>query len=280
VTARRFAQVDVFAEGPLAGNPLAVVLNSSGLVEADLLAFARWTNLSETTFVLPPSDARADYAVRIFTPDGELPFAGHPTLGTAHAWLGAGGVPNDPSMIVQECGVGLVDIRRDGELLAFRAPDLRRSGPLDVGTVDRIVAALRIDYSEVVDHRWADNGPHWACVRLRDAQRVLDLEPDLSLAPELEIGVVGLYPAGARHAYEVRAFAHTLPGGEDPVTGSLNAGIAQWLLGDGIVSGSWTAGQGSRRQRDGVVHLVAEPDGTVWVGGAVRTIVDGTVDLG
>jgi PhzF family phenazine biosynthesis protein len=279
VTPRRFAQVDVFAETPLTGNPLAVVFDAEGLDDAALLAFTRWTNLSEAAFILPPTEPDADYRVRIFTAGGELPFAGHPTLGTAHAWLAAGGVPRDPSRIVQECGVGLVDIRRDGERLAFRAPELQRTGPIDEQHLGRIVAALRVNRDDIVAHAWTDNGPGWATVELRDAEMVLALEPDISEYPDLEIGVVGLYPRGHRHAYEVRAFSASLASAEDPVTGSLNAGVAQWLRSRGVVDGEWTAGQGSRVGRDGVVHLRAEDDGTIWVGGGSVTVVNGSVVL-
>ena len=241
---RAFAQVDVFGSRPYAGNPLAVVLDAEGLDDAALQDVARWTNLSETTFVLPPTTPEADYRVRIMTPGGELPFAGHPTLGTAHAWLAHGGTPRQADRVVQECGAGLVDVHRAGSELAFTAPPLVRTGPLDDADLDRLVAALGITRADVVGHQWVDNGPGWAAVRLRSAEQVRALKPDWSHAPDAKVGVIGWHEDGGEHLYETRAFVPGLSVGEDPVTGSLNAGIAQWLAGEGEVPHRWSVTQG------------------------------------
>lgn len=273
---RSFAQVDVFAETPYLGNPVAVVLDGDGLSDRDMARLAAWTNLSETTFVVPPMSEEADYGLRIFTPGGEIPFAGHPTLGSAHAWLEAGGTPKAPGTITQECGPGLVEVRRSGTGLTFRAPALVRDGPLDGTLVDRIARGLGIGRERIVAHQWVDNGPGWAAVRLASAEEVLALEPDDRYMRDLMLGVVGGYPEGSPVHFEVRAFA--LPAGvrEDPVTGSLNAGIAQWLIGDGTAPRRYRAGQGARLGRHGVLAVEAR-GGDVWVGGESVTCVHGTV---
>lgn len=276
---RAFAQVDVFGSRPYAGNPLAVVLDAEGLDDAALQDVARWTNLSETTFVLPPTTPEADYRVRIMTPGGELPFAGHPTLGTAHAWLAHGGTPRQADRVVQECGAGLVDVHRAGSELAFTAPPLVRTGPLDDADLDRLVAALGITRADVVGHQWVDNGPGWAAVRLRSAEQVRALKPDWSRAPDAKVGVIGWHEDGGEHLYETRAFVPGLGVGEDPVTGSLNAGIAQWLAGEGEVPHRWSVTQGGCIGRAGVLSLTADDDGEVRVGGAVTTLVEGTIRL-
>lgn len=274
---RAFRQVDVFASEPFGGNPVAVVLDGDGLDDIALQTFARWTNLSETTFVLAPTADQADYRVRIFTPASELPFAGHPTLGTCHAWMEAGGVPRQHDEIVQECGAGLVRLRRSAERLAFAAPPLVRSGPVDKRLVDRIAEMLRIDREEIIDSQWVDNGPGWVGVLLRDARAVLALRP---ANLELEVGVVGAYPQGHDPAFEVRAF---LPAAgatvEDPVTGSLNASLAGWLLATGRATAPYVAGQGTAIGRQGRVHISADADGEIWVGGETVTRVTGTVEL-
>jgi PhzF family phenazine biosynthesis protein len=273
---RRFHQVDVFTDQPLRGNPLAVVHGADGLDEATMAAFARWTNLSETTFLLPPTQPGADYRVRIFTPFGELPFAGHPTLGSCWAWLAAGGRPHEAGFVMQECGVGLVRVRRQGTRLAFAAPPLRRSGPLDAALLRHITQVLRLADGEIVQHQWVDNGPGWCAVMLPSAARVLALQPDRVALGDLKLGVVGPQPAGHETAFEVRAF---FGGGlEDPVTGSLNASLAQWLIGAGLAPASFVAAQGSALGRAGRVHLQAE-GATVWVGGDVTPVIEGTVDL-
>jgi PhzF family phenazine biosynthesis protein len=273
---RAFRQVDVFSNQPLLGNPVAVVHDADGLSAEEMARFARWTNLSETTFLLPPTDPAADYRLRIWTPGGELPFAGHPTLGSAHAWLEAGGVPRSDDEVVQECGAGLVQVRR-GLRLAFAAPPLLRSGPVDVDDLTRIAAALRIDEHDIVDAAWIDNGPGWVGVLLADAAAVLACRPDPGAFGPLDIGVVGLYPPGGDVAIEVRAFCPGLGVVEDPVTGSLNAGLAQWLAGNRLPT-AYVAAQGTVLGRQGRVHVSVEGDG-VWVGGDTRTSITGTIDL-
>jgi PhzF family phenazine biosynthesis protein len=272
-----FTQVNVFSADPLGGNPLAVVHDAGRLSEAQMAALARWTNLSETTFLLPPTDPNADYHVRIFTPGGELPFAGHPTLGSCHAWLAAGGKPRKPGLVVQQCGVGLVRVRCDGPRLEFAAPPLRRTGVLEPDVLAKIARALALLPSDIVHHQWVDNGPGWCAVMLRSARQVLSLEADwASLAP-LKLGVVGPHDASHDAAFEVRAF---IGGGgyEDPVTGSLNASLAQWLIGAGLAKSCYVAAQGTALQRAGRVHLRKDGD-EVWVGGDVVDVVLGEINL-
>jgi PhzF family phenazine biosynthesis protein len=290
---RPFQQVDVFTDVPYLGNPLAVVLDGEGLSTEAMQAFTHWTNLSEATFVLPPSPegaaAGADYQVRIFCPGRELPFAGHPTLGTCHAWLAAGGVPRNPGVVVQECGVGLVKIRRDGERLAFGAPPLIKSGPLPEADVALIARGLGVARSDIVAHAWCDNGPNWRGVLMASAEQVLALKPDGVVLAGLDIGVVGprgkVGVVGAQAGdqdthFEVRAF---FPGNnglaEDPVTGSLNAALAQWLIGAGMAPPQYVAAQGTALGRAGRVHITRDDSGTIWVGGASVTCVQGTVRL-
>ncbi len=272
-----FTQVNVFSADPLGGNPLAVVHTAEGLSEAQMAALARWTNLSETTFLLPPADPGADYYVRIFTPGGELPFAGHPTLGSCHAWLAAGGKPRMPGLVVQQCGVGLVRVRCDGPRLEFAAPPLRRTGVLEPDVLAKIAKALALLPSDIVHHQWVDNGPGWGAVMLRSARQVLSLQADwASLAP-LKLGVVGPHEAGHDAAFEVRAFSGS-GGYEDPVTGSLNASLAQWLIGAGLAKSSYVAAQGTALQRAGRVHLRKDGE-DVWVGGDVVAVILGEVNL-
>ena len=292
---RPFQQVDVFTATAYRGNPLAVVLDGSGLSTEAMQQFTDWTNLSEATFVLPPTPegraAGADYRVRIFCPGRELPFAGHPTLGTCHAWLQAGGQPQVAGRVVQECGVGLVTLRRDGERLAFAAPPLIQSGPLAEEDVALIARGLGIARSDVVAHAWCDNGPRWRGVLLRSAAQVLALQPDGAVLAGLDVGVVGprgkVGVVGATDAatgdeaiaFEVRAF---LPGHsglmEDPVTGSLNAALAQWLIGAGLAPARYIASQGTALGRAGRVHV--QQDGAdIWVGGHTVTCISGTVRL-
>lgn len=275
---RRFSQLDVFTAVPLAGNPLAVVHDAQGLSDAQMAAFARWTNLSETTFLLPPTDAAADYRVRIFTPGGELPFAGHPTLGSCHAWLAAGGRPRSADQVVQQCGVGLVPVRRDGARLAFAAPPLLRSGPADRPTWVRVAASLRVGESALRALQWVDNGPGWVAALLDDAAAVLALKPDFAAMGELNVGVVGPYPDGSECAFEVRAFVPTLAVSEDPVTGSLNAGLALWLMEAGLAPQAYVASQGNALRRAGRVHVQRQGEQT-WIGGDVCALVTGTVAL-
>jgi PhzF family phenazine biosynthesis protein len=275
--ARRFSQVDVFGSGPCSGNPVAVVLDAEGLGDEEMQRFARWTNLSETTFVLPSTEPGADYRVRIFTPALELPFAGHPTLGTCHAWLEAGGDPRDPGEIVQECGAGLVRIQRGEEGLAFAAPPLIRSGPASEEETARVAKTLNLDLREILAVVWVDNGPGWIAVLLEDAARVLELYPG---ALDLDLGVVGFHPQEAEAAIAVRAF-FPLNGiaMEDPVTGSLHASVAQWLLGSGRLKAPYIATQGEAIGRAGRVHVAEDDTGTIWVGGRTATVLEGRADL-
>ena len=275
---RAFTQVDVFTDTPLLGNPLAVVHAAAGLTDAQMQAFARWTHLSETTFLLPPDDPTADYRVRIFTPHRELPFAGHPTLGSCHAWLEAGGAPRRAGEVVQECAAGLIRIRRGAARLAFAAPPCVRTGPLDDALVTRIARTLGVPASEVLGHQWVDNGPGWCAVRLASADAVLALRPDWAAFDGLKLGVVGAHPPGGEVQFEVRALIGEGAGYEDPVTGSLNASLAQWLIGSGAAPEAYVAAQGARLQRRGRVFL-ERIDAQVWVGGASVSVVRGEVAL-
>jgi predicted PhzF superfamily epimerase YddE/YHI9 len=294
---RRFRQVDVFGSAPLTGNPVAVVLDAEGLSDEQMQRLANWTNLSETTFVLAPSDPEADYRLRIFTPASELPFAGHPTLGSAHAWLEAGGAPRratsqpadrpsatdrppatdrSPARIVQECGASLIEMRPTADGIAFAAPPRVRSGPVEPELVDEIAAMLGIGRSEVVDAQWADNGPGWIAILLPTASHVRAIRPTMVTLP---VGVVGPDEDGGPADFEVRAF---FPFGErtieDPVTGSLNASIAQWLLESGRARSPYVAAQGTVLGRAGRVFVEAS-EGQVWVGGVTVTCVTGTIEL-
>ncbi len=271
-----FAQVDVFSSTPYLGNPVAVALDAAELDDDTMLRVARWTNLSETTFVLPPSNPDADYRLRIFTPGGELSFAGHPTLGSAHAWLEQGGTPRGGERIVQECGAGLVEVRRSAGILSFAAPPVLRSGDLDEEYLAQVVAAFGIDREQVLGHQWVDNGPGWAVVRLATAREVLDLEPDLSRIPTAMIGAIGAYPPGSEYAFELRTFAPAVGVAEDPVCGSMNASVAQWLVGTGVAPASYRVAQGRRLGRAGDITVTTEPDGAVWIGGATTTCFRGT----
>ena len=270
----QFRQVDVFGSGPLTGNPVAVVHDADDLDDERMQLFAQWTNLSETTFLLSPTSAEADYRLRIFTASRELPFAGHPTLGSAHAWLEAGGTPRGEA-VVQECGAGLVTIAR-GDRLAFEAPPLLRDGPVSDEDLDHVTRALRITRDDIVDSKWCDNGPGWVGVLLKDARAVLDLQPDPSAFDGWDIGVVGLWTDGGSDAdVEVRAFDSTV---EDPVTGSLNASLGQWLAGSRLPE-QYVAAQGTAIGRAGRVHVRREGS-TVWVGGDTRTAVRGEASVG
>jgi PhzF family phenazine biosynthesis protein len=273
----QFRQVDVFTDTPYFGNPVAVVLGADGLSGEQMQLFARWTNLSETTFVLAPRASGADYLVRIFTPTGELPFAGHPTLGTCHAWLGAGGTPRQAGTIVQECGAGLVTLRETGNGLAFAAPPLLKDGPVDAGLLGRIASILGIDRASIIDASWADNGPGWVAVLLASAAEVLAVRPG---ATDLDLGLVGPYPPGSPQAFEVRAFfpkdgATT----EDPVTGSLNAALAPWLLRTGRATAPYVVSQGTALGRAGRVHISQDAAGTIWVAGGTVTCIRGQAEL-
>lgn len=275
---RAYVEVDVFSAEPYRGNPLAVVQDGEGLDDERMQRFAQWTNLSETTFLLAPTDPRADYQVRIYTPGRELAFAGHPTLGSCHAWLSAGGKPKVADQIVQQCGVGLVHIRRDGARLAFAAPPSRRS-PIDEALLAKVRTALGIRASQVVAAQWLDNGLLWLALRLDCAASVLALEPDHAALKHIaEVGVVGPHVEGSECAFEVRAFTAPIGIAEDPVTGSLNASLAQWLIDEGVAPSAYVAAQGTRLGRAGRVH-VARRDGATWIGGHTTLCVEGTVEL-
>lgn len=271
----RFSQVNVFSASPLHGNPLAVVHDADNLSEDQMFALARWTNLSETTFLLKPTHPDADYAVRIFSPQGELPFAGHPTLGSCHAWLSAGGAPINPDHILQQCGVGLVSIRRDDVRLEFSAPPLIRSGPIAEHDLTHIARALDLSVSEIAHHQWVDNGPGWCAVMLDSAERVLSIKPDWAALSPFNLGVVGSHHSGGDATVEVRAFIGT-GGYEDPVTGSLNASLAQWLMAADLVKSPYIAAQGTVMQRAGRVHL-SRSSNDIWVGGQVVDVIKGEI---
>ncbi len=284
-----FSLVDVFAEAPFSGNPLAVITGAAGLDSAQMLAITQWLNLSETSFLLPPENPEADYRVRIFTPLRELPFAGRPTLGTCHVWLESGGVPKRPDVVVQDCAAGLIKVKRMGERLAFAGPPLRRSGPLAEQLLARICAILRIDPADVVDHNWGENGPGWAMLLLKSDTAVRDVMPQPDVADAIaagafdvegfeghaEIGLVGLCAAGGDFAYEVRGLFTNQHGAlvEDPVTGSLNAAVAQWLIGSGRAAPPYVAAQGSCVGRAGRIRITQDDEGAIWVGGAYKTLM-------
>jgi PhzF family phenazine biosynthesis protein len=279
---RPFKQVDVFTGEAYRGNPLAVVLDGTGLDDAQMQHFAAWTNLSETTFVLPPSSDDADYRVRIFTPGGELPFAGHPTLGSCHAWLQSGGKPRRRDVIVQECKQGLVRLRRGGDRLAFAAPESKRSAP-SPAVLAQVAGALGVKAGQVVSAQLLDNGPVWLGILLDHPQTVLALEPDAAVLRRLghKVGVAARYPDAGEGdpMLEVRAFAEPIGIPEDPVTGSLNASLAQWLIADGHMPERYLAAQGARLARAGRVHVERDSLGQVWVGGASVTCIEGSVLL-
>jgi PhzF family phenazine biosynthesis protein len=278
---RRFQLVDVFGDRPLSGNPLAVVFDADRLEAEQMLQIARWINLSETTFLCSPASSQADYRVRIFTPGRELAFAGHPTLGTCHAWLTANGRLQSASTITQECGAGLIRIRRTDSTLAFAAPPLIRSGPVDDSKLDEVSRFLGIERSQIVEAQWADNGPGWIAVLLATAEAVLGVEPGRHHSAPLDIGLVGPYASGSQPAFELRAFFTDHQGTvrEDPVTGSLNASVAQWLFASGRAHSAYIASQGTRLGRAGRIAIDKDAAGTVWVGGKVSTLFSGTCDL-
>jgi len=275
---RPFHQVDVFSAQPYRGNPLAVVVDAEGLSSEAMQHFANWTNLSETTFLLPPTDPRADYRVRIFTGSEEFPFAGHPTLGSAHTWLQAGGEPKIEGVVVQECGAGLVRVKHDAGRLAFAAPPLTRFEPVDAAVRSQLAAGLRLPEDSLLDASWLVNGPEWVGVLLDSAEQVLAIEPDLVAMGDLKVGVIGPHEPGSDVDFEVRTF---IPGDamvEDPVTGSFNAGAAQWLIGSGRAPEEYVAAQGTALGRAGRIHVKAA-DGDIWIGGASATCIQGTVLL-
>ena len=274
---RRFAQIDVFSSKPYRGNPVAVVIDCDGLDDGEMQQFARWTNLSETTFLLSPTNPNADYRVRFFTPTEELPFAGHPTLGTAYAWLIHGGIPRIENSIVQECEVGLINVNRHGNSLSFAAPSLLRGGPVEESLVCEAATSLGIDRDAIIESAWIDNGPGWLGVQLATAEQVLAIKPQRT---NLTLGVIGAYPTGSRFAYEVRAFYSS--GGvtvEDPVTGSLNASLAQWLIEAGRFMPPYLASQGKAMGHEGEIHISMDQMNQVWIGGEVTACIQGTVEI-
>lgn len=274
-----FRQVDVFGDGAFTGNPVAVVLDADDLSTEQMQRISVWTNLSECTFVTKPTEPGADYAVRIFSLSLELPFAGHPTLGTARAWLSAGGTPRDDGLVIQQCRAGLIPVRVDDAILAFAAPPRIRSGAVDPHLVEDVIAILGVDRARVVATEWLDNGPGWIGVLRDSAERVLDLVPDASRHPGVwDIGVVGPAPDGTDHDFELRAFFTDGAGPlrEDPVTGSLNAAAAQWLLDTGRVEAPYRAHQGTALGRRGRISIAQDDDG-IWVGGRAEVVVDGTI---
>ena len=274
---RQFRQVDVFTDTPYLGNPLAVVLEAEGLSDEQMRQFANWTNLSETTFVLPPRASEADYLVRIFTPGSELPFAGDPHPGYLPRLAGSRRPPGPGrKQAVQECGAGLVTIKQTEAGLAFAAPPLLREGPVEDEVTERVARALNIGRADMVDIQWADNGPGWVAVLLDSAEAVLAIQPG---TVSMDIGVAGLYPPGSPEALEVRAFSGQVSTVEDPVTGSLNASLAQWLLGTGRLQAPYVASQGTALGRRGRVRISQDGDGQVWVGGSVVTCINGTVEI-
>lgn len=276
---RPFAQVDVFSQTPYLGNPVAVVLDADGLTDEDMARLARWTNLSETTFVLPATTEQADYRLRIFTPCGELPFAGHPTLGSACAWLATGGVPRDADHLVQECMAGLVPVRHVGTRFSFAAPPLVRSGPLDEGHVREVATAFGIARAHVIAHQWVDTGPGWAIVQLASAAEVLALEPDLTRIPDAMIGAIGAHPNGSSHTYEMRTFAPGVMVPEDPACGSMSAGVGWWLLSPSSTDTAFSIAQGARLGRAATITVTRDDRGQIWVGGEATTCLLGTIDV-
>ena len=278
VSSYPFSQVDVFGSVALDGNPLAVVHDAEELKAEQMQRFACWTGLSETAFLLPPEDQGADYRVRIFTPQQELPFAGHPTLGSAYCWLAAGDYLLEEARLVQECGAGLISLRWDGARMAFAAPPLTRFEPVEEELLGRIAAGLGLRPSDVLDASWLVNGPRWIGVRLASADQVLGVTADQAGLRGLEIGLVGPHPGGTDLAYEVRALLPGQPVPEDPVTGSLNAGLAHWLIGEGLVPHHYVASQGTVLARAGRIHIDLEGD-DLWIGGRVGKTVSGEVVL-
>lgn len=278
VTSRRYSEVDVFSATAYRGNALAVVHDAEGLSTADMQQFANWTNLAETTFLLAPTDPLAAYRVRIFTASEELPFAGHPTLGSARAWLESGGTVGRSGVIMQECEAGLVPVRVTDDRLAFEAPPLTRYEAIDESRLQRVASVLGVRREHILDSSWIVNGPRWMGIRLASAQAVLALRPDPNLLDDLEIGVVGPHAPGAETQFEVRAFFGGDAVWEDPVTGSLNAGLARWMSDTGVASWNYIASQGTVLGREGRVHIDIE-DGSIWVGGQATLCIEGTVRL-
>lgn len=276
---RIFKQVDVFSSAPFMGNPVAVIFEADNLTSEQMQNIARWTNLPETTFLQKPINNKADYKVRIFTPNGELPFAGHPTLGTAHAWSENGGVSQDKDFLFQECEAGLIKIKKNNGKLYFEAPPTKRTGEIESEYLEQIVDSFGIKRSEVLSSQWVDNGPGWAVVQLESADNVLQLRPDLSKIPNAMVGAIGNYPSGSKFKYEMRTFAPAAGVSEDPVCGSMNASVAQWLHLNGETQGSYSVSQGSVIGRAGEIDIFIDENGAIWVGGKTTTLFDGTANF-
>jgi len=278
---RRFNLVDVFHDGPFSGNPLAVVLDADGLTTDQMQTVTRWMNLSETAFLLPPTEPTADYRVRIFTLEREMPFAGHPTLGSAHAWLTAGGQPKNDRKIIQECKLGLVELHQRSSTFSFAAPPLIRSGNVEEQKIDEVIRFLHIERSEVIDIQWRDNGPGWIGVLLKSSDAVLALEPPRAYPTRIDVGVIGAYPPNSSAAFEIRTFFSDHNQGivEDPVTGSFNASAAQWLLSAGHAIAPYIVSQGTRLGRAGRIYIEQDSNSVVWVGGKTTTMVSGTCTI-
>ena len=274
-----FSQVDVFSHTPILGNPVAVVHNADALSDSQMQAFARWTNLSETTFILKPTIIGADYRLRIFMPTGELPFAGHPTLGSAYAWLVRGGTPASAEYITQECGLGLIRVRREGNELGLLASNLVRSGDVEEQTLNKVLKALNVSPSQVRASNWIDNGPGWMGIMLHTADDVLAVRPDLPALENAYIGLIGAHSKGGPADYEVRAIVPSVANGEDAATGSLNAGFAKWLTHARLTPPSYSVRQGTVLKREGDIDITTDADGSIWVSGHCTVITERTVNL-
>lgn len=277
MTTLPFSQINVFSSNPLGGNPVAVVHSADDLIDEEMAALARWTNLSETTFLLRPDHDDADYKLRIFTPGGELPFAGHPTLGSCFAWLDAGGKAKSNELVVQQCKAGLISIRNKNSVLEFAAPPLIRTGNLDESTLQKIMKGLSLTPDEILHHQWVDNGPGWCAVMLKSARHVLELKPNWSQLSPLNLGVVAPHEDGHESQIEVRAFVGG-GGYEDPVTGSLNASIAQWLIKSGIISTPYVSSQGTVLKRTGRIN-VNQAEDQIWIGGETIKVIKGEISV-
>lgn len=284
MTTRRFFELDVFSSAPGRGNPLGVVLDAEGLDGATMQRIANWLNLSETTFVLPATQAGADYRLRIFTPGRELPFAGHPSVGTAHAVLAAGIVAARDEL-VQECGAGLLPLRVEADGSQRRIHVRAPRGVERAGDAGPVLATLRGVPVGALRPVLIDNGPRWWCVELADERAVRALQPDLDAMAKANRadGAVGVAVyarcTGQSYALVVRAFvpADGIP--EDPVTGSANAAIGSWLHAQSALPArSFLASQGREVGRDGIVEIAVDDEGEAWIGGQTQTVVAGTLD--
>ena len=276
-----YKTVDVFTQEAFSGNPLAVIFDADGLSTEEMQHITRWMNLSESVFLQKPSHPDADYKVRIFTLTGELPFAGHPTIGSCHAWLENGGKQKDHNFIIQECGAGLIKINKEDSMLSFAAPPITRSGEVSDSDLKMACRILGIARSDIKASNWIDNGPGWMGILLQSAEQVLNLKPKPNPQDHFDLGVIGAYPENSESQFELRALFNNQNGTlvEDPVTGSLNASAAQWLMNSGYAPNSYIASQGTCMQRKGQVYLSKDNEAMVWVGGQACTRVDGVIHL-